>query len=159
MPASLGGGTLPALKDLVSLRGDVKKGGIVYLRACFTCHKVGEKGIDFGPALTEIGDKLAREAMYVSIISPSQAISFGYEGFTVKTKKGATLIGYIVSDADNELTMKVPGGAAVSTQKSEIESRVPLSVSLMPSGLVATMTKDELVDLVEYLMSLKKKSK
>ena len=77
----------------------------------------------------------------------------------MKTKKCATFIGYIVSDADNELTMKVPGGAAISTQKSEIKSRVPLSVSLMPSGLVATMTKDELVDLVEYLMSLKKKSK
>ncbi|MED5470413.1 MAG: hypothetical protein VX577_01605 [Verrucomicrobiota bacterium] len=156
LPAALGGGKLPAIKDLVSLRGNVKKGELVYLRACFTCHKVGEKGIDFGPALTEIGDKLAREAMYVSIISPSQAISFGYEGFTVKTKAGATLIGYIVSDADNELTMKVPGGAAVSTKKSEIESRVPLDVSLMPSGLVATMTKDELVDLIEYLMSLKK---
>ena len=159
LPASLGGGALPALKDLVSLRGDVKKGELVYLRACFTCHKIGEKGIDFGPALSEIGDKLAREAMYVSIISPSQAISFGYEGFTVKTKKGATLIGYIVSDSDNELTMKVPGGVAVSTDKSEIMSRVPLEVSLMPSGLVSTMTKDELVDLVEYLMSLKKVSK
>jgi len=29
----------------------------------------------------------------------------------------------------------------------------------MPSGLVSTMTKDDLVDLVEYLMTLKKNSK
>jgi|TARA_B110000014_G_C20123398_1_gene596570 putative heme-binding domain-containing protein len=159
LPASLGGGSLPPVNELVALRGDSKKGEIVYLRSCFTCHKVGEKGIDFGPALSEIGDKLAREAMYVSIMSPNQAISFGYEGFTVKTKTGNTLIGYVVSDGDNELAMKVPGGAVISTDKSKVESRVPLAVSLMPSGLVSTMTKDELVNLVEYLMTLKKKSK
>ncbi len=159
LPASLGGGSLPPVKELVELRGDSKKGELVYLRSCFTCHKAGEKGIDFGPALSEIGDKLAREAMYVSIISPSQAISFGYEGFTVKTNEGATLIGYVVSDGDKELTMKVPGGAVVSTNKSEVESRVPLEVSLMPSGLVSAMTKDDLIDLVEYLMTLKKKEK
>ena len=159
LPATLGGGALPPVNELVSLRGDSQKGQLVYLRACFTCHKVGEKGIDFGPALSEIGNKLAREAMYVSIISPNQAISFGYEGFTVKTKAGATLIGYVVSDGDNELAMKVPGGAVISTDKSQIESSVPLEVSLMPSGLVSTMTKDELVNLVEYLMTLKKKSK
>ncbi|MDE0570742.1 MAG: c-type cytochrome [Verrucomicrobiales bacterium] len=159
LPASLGGGSLPPVKELVELRGDSKKGELVYLRSCFTCHKAGEKGIDFGPALSEIGDKLAREAMYVSIISPSQAISFGYEGFTVKTNEGGTLIGYVVSDGDKELTMKVPGGAVVSTDKSEVESRVPLEVSLMPSGLVSAMTKDNLIDLVEYLMTLKKKEK
>ena len=44
------------------------------MKACFTCHKSGDIGIDFGPALTEIGDKLAREAMYVSIIDPNEAI-------------------------------------------------------------------------------------
>lgn len=159
LPELLGGGSLPPVKELVILRGDSKKGELVYLRACFTCHKVGKKGIDFGPALSEIGDKLAREAMYVSIISPSQAISFGYEGFTVKTNDGATLIGYVVSDGDKELAMKVPGGAVVSTDKSRVESRVSLGVSLMPSGLVSTMTKDDLVDLVEYLMTLKKNSK
>ena len=159
LPPSLGGEALPSVNELTSSRGDPKKGELIYLRACFTCHKAGDKGIDFGPALSEIGDKLAREAMYVSIISPSQAISFGYEGFTVKTNEGATIIGYVVSDGDDELTMKVPGGAVISTDKNEIQSKDLLKVSLMPSGLVSTMTKDELVDLVEYLMTLKKKSK
>ena len=98
------------IKSLMTKRGIVKKGKQVYMKACFTCHKSGDIGIDFGPALTEIGDKLAREAMYVSIIDPNEAISFGYEGFNVKTKSGSTLIGYIISDSDDELVMKVPVG-------------------------------------------------
>jgi putative heme-binding domain-containing protein len=64
-----------------------------------------------------------------------------------------------VSDGDKELAMKVPGGAVVSTDNSRVESRVPLEVSLMPSGLVSTMPKDALVDLVAYLMTLTKNSK
>ena len=120
-------------------------------------HKAGDVGIDFGPALTEIGDKLAREAMYLSIIEPNQAISFGFEGYSVKTKTGLTLIGYITSESANELVMKVPGGVTVTTNKSDIISKVPINGSLMPEGLVDSMSKQELVDLVEYLMTLKKR--
>ena len=144
------------IKSLMSKRGIVKKGKQVYMKACFTCHKSGDIGIDFGPALTEIGDKLAREAMYVSIIDPNEAISFGYEGFNVKTKSGSTLIGYIISDSDDELVMKVPGGVSVTTKKSEIFSKDKIDGSLMPEGLIASISEEELVDLVEYLMTLKK---
>ena len=144
------------VKNLITKRGSVNKGKQVYMKACFTCHKSGDIGIDFGPALTEIGDKLAREAMYVSIIDPNEAISFGYEGFNVKTKSGSTLVGYIISDSDDELVMKVPGGVSVTTKKSEIFSKDKIDGSLMPEGLIASITEDELVDLVEYLMTLKK---
>ncbi len=144
------------IKSLMTKRGIVKKGKQVYMKACFTCHKSGDIGIDFGPALTEIGDKLAREAMYVSIIDPNEAISFGYEGFNVKTKSGSTLIGYIISDSDDELVMKVPGGVTVTTKKSEIFSKDKIDGSLMPEGLIASISEEELVDLVEYLMTLKK---
>ena len=144
------------IKSLITKRGSVTKGKQVYMKACFTCHKSGDIGIDFGPALTEIGDKLAREAMYVSIIDPNEAISFGYEGFNVKTKSGSTLVGYIISDSDDELVMKVPGGVSVTTKKSEIFSKDKIDGSLMPEGLIASITEEELVDLVEYLMTLKK---
>ena len=144
------------VKNLITKRGSVSRGKQVYMKACFTCHKSGDIGIDFGPALTEIGDKLAREAMYVSIIDPNEAISFGYEGFNVKTKSGSTLVGYVISDSDDELVMKVPGGVSVTTKKSEIFSKDKIDGSLMPEGLIASISEEELVDLVEYLMTLKK---
>ena len=146
------------VQKLIKLRGDIVNGKKVYMKSCFTCHKAGDIGIDFGPALTEIGDKLAREAMYVSIIKPSQAISFGYEGFNIKTKNGLALIGYITSDSDKELVVRVPGGALIPTAKSDILEKTAIKGSLMPEGLVSAMTENELVDLVEYLMTLKKSS-
>ena len=94
----------------------------------------------------------------VSIIKPSQAISFGYEGFNIKTKNGLALIGYITSDSDKELVVRVPGGALIPTAKSDILEKTAIKGSLMPEGLVSAMTENELVDLVEYLMTLKKSS-
>jgi len=155
-PAALGGEALPALTELVKMRGEPDKGEAVYMRSCFTCHKVGGKGIDFGPALTEIGDKLAREALYTAILDPNAAISFGYEGVAIEAGDGRKLIGYVASDGDQEVAIKVPGGALITVKAGEIKERKPLPVSLMPSTLVATMSKNDLVNLVEYLITLKK---
>ena len=156
LPSSLGGEVLPPVAQLGQMRGDPQKGQLIYMRACFTCHKVGDKGIDFGPALTEIGDKLAREALYTAIIDPNEAISFGYEGFSIETGEGRKLIGYLASEGDQEIGIKVPGGALITVQASKIKEKDPLPVSLMPASLVATMSQNDLVNLVEYLTTLKK---
>ena len=76
--------------ELVKMPGDATKGQVVYLTYCFTCHQVNGQGVDFGPALSEIGTKLAKEAIYDSILNPSAGISFGFEGWVVKMKDGNT---------------------------------------------------------------------
>ncbi len=157
MPAVAGNKILPPIHELIRRKGDATKGKVVYQRACLTCHKIGEAGIDFGPALTEIGSKLAKEAMYEAIFDPSAAISFGYEGFEVKKKNGETILGYIASETDDTLSIRAPGGVTLPIRKSDIASRKQLADSLMMPNLQAAMTETELVDLIEYLGTLQKK--
>lgn len=148
---------LPPIAELLTRKGDVANGRLAYAKICIACHKVGDEGIDFGPALSEIGTKLPKEALYASILDPNAAISFGFEGFEVKTTKGDTYIGMIASETDEELALKVPGGVIVKTPKAEVSSKTKLPISLMAPGLASTITEQEFVDLVEYLSSLKKK--
>ena len=148
---------LPPVAELAKKSGDVTKGQTVFMSYCFTCHQVNGVGIDFGPALSEIGSKLAKEAIYDSILNPSAGISFGFEGFEVKTRSGDTFIGMVANDTADELDLKVPGGVIQKTVKSNIASKTPLGVSLMTPGLQTIMEESQLVDLVEYLASLKKK--
>ena len=42
----------------------------VFLQSCSVCHQVGSEGSSFGPALTQIGSKLTKDALYVSILHP-----------------------------------------------------------------------------------------
>jgi cytochrome c5 len=71
----------PPLNDLLSQRGVVLTGKKVFVDQCSMCHQVNNEGIDFGPKLGEIGSKLSREGMYMSVLHPNAGIGFGYETF------------------------------------------------------------------------------
>lgn len=152
-----GAAKLPPVAELVKRTGDTAKGHLAYMTWCFSCHQVDGLGVDFGPALSEIGSKLAKEALYDSILNPGAGISFGFEGWDVKMKDGNNYIGMIASETDTEIALKVPGGIIVKCAKNAIASRDKMTVSLMTPNLHTIMSKSDLVNLIEYLVSLKKK--
>ena len=41
---------------------------------CSKCHQINGTGTDFGPNLSEIGAKLAKKALYETILDPSAGI-------------------------------------------------------------------------------------
>ncbi len=162
LPMPLGGGaqTLPPVSQLLTMKGDVKRGEAVFMRplsTCSTCHIVNGQGKDFGPALSEIGTKLGKDAIYEAILEPSAGISFGYEAWEIKLKNGDEVYGLVVSETNDTLTVKDATGLSRPLAKKDITSRQQLKTSVMPAGLQMTMTTQEFVDLVEYLSSLKKK--
>jgi putative heme-binding domain-containing protein len=157
-PASttLDGKTLPSLMTLATRSGDAVAGRAVFQRTCTSCHVAAGAGVEFGPPLTEIGDKLPKSGLYVAILDPSAGISFGYEGYNVRTKDGQQLVGIISSETNDEIVMKLVGGVERRVPKASVTERRRMDVSLMPPGLERTMTEADLVHLVEYLASLRR---
>ncbi len=161
-PQGQGTSTLPPVAELVKRVGDPKRGAEVFRRetvGCAKCHVVNGDGVDFGPALSEIGKKLGKDALYESIIDPSAGISFGFEAWQVELKNGDELFGLITSETGEDLSVKLVGGAVNRIKKAEVARRQQSKLSIMPAGLQQTMTTDELVDLIEYLVSLQKAAK
>jgi putative heme-binding domain-containing protein len=147
---------LPPISQLVAREGNGENGEkIFFTKGCNTCHQVNGKGVDFGPNLSEIGNKLSKGAMFVSILYPDEGINFGYEGFVIKLNNGQEEVGYIASETEDEIQLKKMGGVTSTIPKSDILSREALENSLM-TNLSAAMSEQELVDLVAYLSSLKK---
>ena len=162
-PVSTPGKAAPALlstpediEALATRTGNSKRGKVVFQKFCFACHKAGDLGIDFGPGLSEIGDKLPKSELLLAIVKPNAGISFDYEGWTIETKQGSFLAG-IVNESDEELTVRMAGGVSQKVKKTDIAKRTKMTASLMPEGLHLAMSESELVDLVEYLSLLKKK--
>ena len=122
---------------------------------CANCHRINGQGTDFGPDLSEIGTKLGKDALYESILDPSAGISFGYEAWQLELKDGENAYGLLVSETEAELALKTIGGIVTHYKKSEILKREKQKLSIMPSGLQQGMSRQELVDLVEYLTTLK----
>jgi putative membrane-bound dehydrogenase-like protein len=159
MPGAQGGKPLPPVADLAKLKGDIAKGRAVFERAettCVLCHKAGNAGVDVGPALSEIGTKLPKEAIYESILNPNAGVSMGFETQQFTLKDGGAAAGIVRSETAEEITIALPGGATQKLAKNNVAKREKLTTSLMPVGLNAMLSQEDLVNLVEYLASLKK---
>ena len=147
--------TLEGIEVLASRTGNVEAGKEVFQKFCFACHKAGALGMDFGPGLSEIGDKLPKSELILSIVQPNAGISFDYEGWTIQTKQGENFAG-VISEGIQDLTVRMAGGLSQKIKKADIIKRTKMKVSLMPEGLHLAMTENELIDLVEFLFTLRK---
>lgn len=159
LPQSRNAEPLPPISKLVEMEGDPERGAKVFrseLVGCNRCHQVKGEGIDFGPALTEIGTKLGKGALFESILDPSAGISFDYEAWELELKNGESAFGLIVSETEDVIALKTQTGTVTEYRKNEIANRRKMKTSIMPAGLQMAMTTQELVDLVAYLSTLKK---
>ena len=65
--------------------------------------------------------------------------------------------GIVASKTETDLKMKFPGGTTMDYKMKDVVSIKKMDESMMSANLHENMKTKELVDLVEYLMTLKKK--
>ncbi len=142
------------LNSIASMEGDPGHGQGVFTEYCAACHQVNGEGVRFGPNLDRIGEKFDAGGIVSAIAYPSQGIGFGYEGYRLTLADGSKLVGYIESQTEDQLTLRMMGGVSRNIEKSTITEREPLEESLMTAGLHTIMEPQELADLVAYLNGL-----
>ncbi|MEO8498445.1 MAG: c-type cytochrome [Planctomycetota bacterium] len=158
LPATAGSKPLPPVAELAKRAGDAAHGQQLFktTATCIKCHKVRGEGKEVGPDLSEIGSKLSREAMFVSILDPSAGISHNYETYSALLDSGNIVSGLKVSETDDSVTIRSAESIDKVIPKAEIDEIVKSSVSLMPADLQRTMSEQDLVDVVEFISTLKK---
>ena len=147
------------MDDLAKQTGDAKAGAAVFRNTktvnCIKCHQIGDEGQMIGPPLTVIGAKLTKAQLYEAILYPSNAIEMGYENWVVRTKSGDVFSGLKVEDTPDRITVKDTDAKYHDIDRDQIDKMVQQKVSLMPEGLSEAITQQELLNLVEYLSTLK----
>jgi len=149
---------IPPTRELEKMRGDAAQGKIVFntTGTCNKCHKVQGEGKEVGPDLSEIGSKLTREDMYVSILNPSAGVSHNYETYSLLTSDGVVLTGMLVNQTDKSVTIRNAEAIEQTVPTEDIESLKKQATSLMPADLQKNMSVRNLVDLVDFLVLLRK---
>jgi len=152
---------LPPIFELAKRSGDAKHGGVLFhsTATCANCHQVGTLGKNVGPALTEIGKKLSKEAMYESILFPSAAISHNFENWLIADEDGNQYAGLLISETAAEVQIKDQKGIVHTIPTAKIEIKKKQEISLMPADLQKVLSAKELVDVVEYMTTLKEAAK
>lgn len=123
---------------------------------CAKCHVVNGMGKEVGPNLSEIGKKLSRQALFESILFPSAGISHNYESYTIILNSGNIVNGLLVNKTAESITLKDIEAISRTYKMEDIEEIVPQKISLMPADLQKVLTQEELINIVEYMTTLKK---
>jgi putative heme-binding domain-containing protein len=149
--------TIGPLADQVAAKGDPGAGRANFESgkgACIACHKIGTAGRPIGPDLSKIGAIRTGRDLVESILFPSNTLARDYEAHIIETNDGQTTTGVIRSHTAEGLLVVDVAGQEKNVPHDRILSNTTLTDSLMPMGLDATMSPQELLDLVAWLKSL-----
>ncbi len=138
--------------------GDAQHGREIFFgtkAACSACHTVRSEGGRVGPDLTTIGAIRAKRDLLESILFPSASFVRGYEPFVISTRDGRIHSGIIGRETAEALYLHTAERSEIRVPRAAIDSIELGRVSIMPQGLEAQLSRQELADLVAYLQSLR----
>jgi putative membrane-bound dehydrogenase-like protein len=142
-----------AWRDALDLKGDSKNGKVVFQRECSKCHLLEGVGTELGLPLDTVKNK-GPEAILQSVLDPNREVLPQYLNYVVVTDEGLSITGMIESETANSITLKRAEGETDVVLRGNIEELVNTGLSIMPEGNEKLVTKQELADIVAYLMSL-----
>ncbi len=137
-------------RPALALRGTPAKGREVYLRICAACHKRGAEGNDIGPDLVSVVAH-PPEKLLAGILDPNVDIQPGFHAYTCTLKSGEQVYGLVAAETANSVTMKLPDATSRTVLRNQIANLQSQRVSLMPEGLEAAISKQDMADLIEFL--------
>jgi putative membrane-bound dehydrogenase-like protein len=138
--------------------GDTERGRAVFFgtkATCATCHTVRDEGGHVGPNLSQIGAVRGRRDLLEAIVYPSASFARTFEPYVVKMKDGAVEAGVISRETADAVYLTTGPRSEKRFERAKIKEFRRSDVSVMPQGLDAQLTGQELADLIAYLGSLK----
>jgi len=145
------------LKSLKSGRSYEVGKSLFAAASCVGCHKLGGEGKEFGPDLTKLDDKkMTAEYVLKSLLMPSADIEDKYRARIFQMDSDAIITGMVVEENDKSIKVMVDPlakGEPTVLDKDEIVGQKISAVSTMPQGLLNKLTKEEILDLMAYVLA------
>ncbi|PHS10686.1 MAG: heme-binding protein [Blastopirellula sp.] len=136
---------------------DFDKGQAMFAAGnCFSCHRFDNQGGAVGPDLTILSGRFSPRDILESVVEPNKVISDQYGAVKILTEDGKVVVGRIANlSGDNYsiITNMLDPGNMTSVNRNKIELMEASKVSMMPEGLLNTLSEDEIKDLMAYLLS------
>ncbi len=164
-PASISAGrptlddTAAWLKRLDTLPGkpNVEAGRRIFhstVAQCAACHRHSGRGNvkGVGPDLSFIARQGERISLLRSILEPSREVAPEFYPTVLLLENGTVFTGILLSSADDEIYLDLTGKEC-TFQLADIVERKASKTSLMPTGLVNSLTDGELRNLLAFLSS------
>ena len=108
-----------------------------------------------GPDLSKIGSIRQGADLLEAVVFPSASFARGFEPFAVRTTDGRVIDGLIARETADAIVVFTADRTEKRIPRAQVQAVRESKVSVMPQGLDAQITRDELRDLLAYLVSLR----
>ena len=147
---------LPVVTATALQNANRENGQVVFRVArCANCHRLGNTGGVLGPQLNGLAGRYRPEEILESLVLPSKVISDQYRTTIFIKQDGTQVTGQIVDLAGQEYRVRTDPFqpfARIRINKADVEAVLPSQISLMPRGILDRFTRQEIRDLVAYLI-------
>ncbi len=153
-------GTLEHIRQVnATIRGtrlDPEKGKLIYQKQCSGCHQFSGQGARIGPQLDGIGIRGA-ERILEDILDPSRNVDQAFRSTVLSLKDGKVVSGLILREEGRTLILADTVGKEVRIDRDQVEERFVSPLSPMPANILDQIGKNDLAQLVGYLLLGQKK--
>jgi putative heme-binding domain-containing protein len=136
----------------LQLPGSAEHGREIFVARCALCHPPYNGGPGAGPALDGVRS-WKKEKILSAILEPNAEIRPEYAAVVAETMVGDTYIGVLVNNRETTVTLRLANGAPVVIPRSNLRSLEVQPWSIMPEGLEAGFTSQDMADLLRYLVN------
>jgi len=137
---------LAALKNADPRRGEA----LFFVTAgCAACHRAGDRGVNFGPDLSRLGDRMEAKFIIQSMLDPNAVITEGFSAQLVEAG-GKSYFGTLLSTG-RTLRLGIAGGETVEIPSDTITKHETLPVSPMPPA-GGILGPQEVADITAWLL-------
>ncbi len=129
------------------------------IATCAKCHSVRGRGMDVGPSMSAMSARLrslgndGRSWLLQQMLQPSAEMAPQYTPWLILTVDGRIFTGLPRRKGGGAEAYLGADGKEFVLKKVDIEQHRESEVSLMPEGLLQSLTIEELRDLIAYLES------
>lgn len=123
---------------------------------CSKCHKVNDLGVNLGPDLSKVTERFKGAKLLQQIMEPSTEINKQYQTWVAALNDGRVIAGLLLEQSDDSIRLlpnPLKPESKVTFARTEIDELEASSISTMPTSLLITFTRDEILDLLAFIQS------
>ncbi len=143
---------LRAFAPALTLPGDAAAGRALFSVRCIACHRLAGLGFAVGPDLASVRAN-GREKLLIAIVDPNREVAPPYLAFTLETKAGESHVGILAQETTTSVTVRQAYGREEVIRRADLRGMTCQQQSLMPEGLEAGLTPQDVANLLEFLVT------
>ena len=129
--------------------GNAGPGRVVFNKVCAQCHTLFDSGGKVGPDITG-ANRSDLNYLLENILDPNAVIPNEYRTTEIETKDGRSIVGIAKQHDDKKMVIQT-ANELLTIPRNEIASQRQTELSMMPDGLLAPLSNQEIRDLLYYL--------